>query len=100
MASVVLRRGGSRQRGVEPRSRASVVAFARGEQRYVFAVRQACGRMRVETVAALQRRGIAGRDPVGRSRARGARAAAETLGIPRMARRRDAGRHRSGASRN
>jgi Cu2+-exporting ATPase len=60
---------------------ASVVAFARGENRYAFAVRQGLRPDARETVAALQRRGIAveilsgDRDPA-------VRAAAETLGIP------------------
>ncbi|MBO4221459.1 cation-translocating P-type ATPase [Bradyrhizobium neotropicale] len=60
---------------------ASVVAFARGEQRYVFAVRQGLRPDAVETVAALQRRGIAVEILSG-DREPAVRAAAETLGIP------------------
>ncbi|MDI4231310.1 cation-translocating P-type ATPase [Bradyrhizobium sp. Arg237L] len=60
---------------------ASVVAFARGEQRYVFAVRQGLRPDARETVAALQRRGIAVEILSG-DREPAVRAAAETLGIP------------------
>ncbi|MGY3611235.1 MULTISPECIES: copper-translocating P-type ATPase, partial [unclassified Bradyrhizobium] len=60
---------------------ASVVAFARGEQRYVFAVRQGLRPDAVETVAALQRRGIA-IEILSGDREPAVRAAGETLGIP------------------
>ncbi len=60
---------------------ASVVAFARGEQPYVFAVRQGLRPDARETVAALQRRGIAVEILSG-DREPAVRAAAETLGIP------------------
>jgi P-type Cu2+ transporter len=60
---------------------ASVVAFARGEKRYVFAVRQGLRPDAVETVAALKRRGIAVEILSG-DREPAVRAAAGTLGIP------------------
>ncbi|WP_455153232.1 cation-translocating P-type ATPase [Bradyrhizobium cenepequi] len=60
---------------------ASVVAFARGKQRYVFAVRQGLRPDARETVAALQRRGIAVEILSG-DREPAVRAAAATLGIP------------------
>ncbi|MCA1453752.1 heavy metal translocating P-type ATPase [Bradyrhizobium sp. BRP22] len=60
---------------------ASVVAFARGEKRYVFAVRQGLRPDARETIAALQRRGIAVEILSG-DREPAVRAAAETLGIP------------------
>ncbi|MGY3614377.1 heavy metal translocating P-type ATPase [Bradyrhizobium sp. USDA 10063] len=59
---------------------ASVVAFARGEKRYVFAVRQGLRPDARQTVAALKRRGIAVEILSG-DRAPAVRAAAETLGI-------------------
>jgi Cu2+-exporting ATPase len=60
---------------------ASVVAFARGKKRYVFAVRQGLRPDAGETVAALKRRGIAVEILSG-DREPAVRAAAETLGIP------------------
>ncbi|MCA6112502.1 copper-translocating P-type ATPase, partial [Bradyrhizobium cenepequi] len=60
---------------------ASVVAFARGEKRYVFAVRQGLRPDARETVAALHRRGIAVEILSG-DREPAVRAAAETLGVP------------------
>jgi P-type Cu2+ transporter len=60
---------------------ASVVAFARGEKRYAFAVRQGLRPDAVATVAALQRRGIAVEILSG-DREPAVQAAAETLGIP------------------
>jgi P-type Cu2+ transporter len=60
---------------------ASVVAFTRGEKRYVFAVRQGLRPDAVETVAALKRRGIEVEILSG-DRELAVRAAAETLGIP------------------
>jgi Cu2+-exporting ATPase len=60
---------------------ASVVAFTRGEKRYVFAVRQGLRPDAVETIAALKRRSIAVEILSG-DREPAVRAAAETLGIP------------------
>jgi Cu2+-exporting ATPase len=60
---------------------ASVVAFARGEKRYVFAVRQSLRPDARTTIAALQRRGIAVEILSG-DREPAVRAAAQTLGVP------------------